>query len=232
MLLRLLCATSILLRLAKHKPRAYALIGRLTGNLVLIEGNQLLLDVSGVGYEVEVSASVLATSPQSGKPLTLFTHFVVREEAQLLFGFGDQQERDLFRAYIRINGVGPKMALALISSISLPTLVSAVQANEVGVLTKVPGVGKKTAERLMVELKSRLDTLVPDGMSAVSFAVGPADRAVGREAEDALIALGYKPNQATDAVQKALRALANESGDLGTEQLVTWVLRSMARGVS
>ena len=137
--LRLLCATSILRRLAKHKPRAYALIGRLTGNLVLIEGNQLLLDVSGVGYEVEVSASVLASSPQSGKSMTLFTHFVVREEAQLLFGFGDQRERDLFRAYIRINGVGPKMALALISSISLPTLVDAVQSNEVGVLTKVPG---------------------------------------------------------------------------------------------
>lgn len=207
------------------------MIGRLTGNLVLIEGNQLLLDVSGVGYEVEVSASVLATSPQAGKSLALYTHFVVREEAQLLFGFGDQRERDLFRAYIRINGVGPKMALALISSISLPTLVSAVQANEVGVLTKVPGVGKKTAERLMVELKSRLDTLMPEGMSAVSLAVGSVDRAVGREAEDALIALGYKPNQASDAVQQALRALANDSGDVGTEQLVTWVLRSMARSV-
>lgn len=228
--LRLLCATSILLRLAEHKPRAYALIGRLTGNLVLIEGNQLLLDVSGVGYEVEVSASVLGTSPQSGKPLTLFTHFVVREDAQLLFGFGDQRERDLFRAYIRINGVGPKMALALISSISLPTLVSAVQANEVGVLTKVPGVGKKTAERLMVELKSRLDTLVPEGLSAVSLSVAPADRAAGREAEDALIALGYKPNQATDAVQQALRAMASEPGEVGTERLVTWVLRGMARG--
>ena len=207
------------------------MIGRLTGNLVLIEGNQLLLDVSGVGYEVEVSASVLATSPQAGKSLVLYTHFVVREEAQLLFGFGDQRERDLFRAYIRINGVGPKMALALISSISLPTLVSAVQANEVGVLTKVPGVGKKTAERLMVELKSRLDTLMPEGMSAVSLAAGAVDRAVGREAEDALIALGYKPNQASDAVQQALRALANDSGDVGTEQLVAWVLRSMARSV-
>ena len=207
------------------------MIGRLTGNLVLIEGNQLLLDVSGVGYEVEVSASVLATSPQAGKSLVLYTHFVVREEAQLLFGFGDQRERDLFRAYIRINGVGPKMALALISSISLPTLVSAVQANEVGVLTKVPGVGKKTAERLMVELKSRLDTLMPEGMSAVSLAAGAVDRAVGREAEDALITLGYKPNQASDAVQQALQALANDSGDVGTEQLVTWVLRSMARSV-
>ena len=99
-----------------------------------------------------------------------------------------------------------------------------------GVLTKVPGVGKKTAERLMVELKSRLDTLVPEGLSAVSLSVGPADRAAGREAEDALIALGYKPNQATDAVQQALRAMASEPGEVGTEQLVTWVLRGMARG--
>ena len=96
------------------------MIGRLTGHLILIEGNQLLLDVAGVGYEVEVSAGVLAQSPQSGEPLTLFTHFVVREEAQLLFGFTDQRERDLFRAFIRINGVGPKMALALISSIAPP----------------------------------------------------------------------------------------------------------------
>ena len=106
------CATSILRRLAKHKPSGIRFDCELTGNLVLIEGNQLLLDVSGVGYEVEVSASVLATSPQAGKSLALYTHFVVREEAQLLFGFGDQRERDLFRAYIRINGVGPKMALA------------------------------------------------------------------------------------------------------------------------
>lgn len=205
------------------------MIGRLTGNLVLIEGNQLLLDVSGVGYEVEVSASVLASSPQTGTTLALFTHFVVREEAQLLFGFGDRRERDLFRAFIRINGVGPKMGLALISSISLEVLASAVRANEVGVLTKVPGVGKKTAERLMVELRSRLDTLIPEGIGA-GIRVAPAVRAAGREAEDALIALGYKPNQAADAVEQAQRALAGENASVGTEQLVTWVLRSMARG--
>ncbi len=205
------------------------MIGRLTGNLVLIEGNQLLLDVSGVGYEVEVSASVLARSPQTGTTLALFTHFVVREEAQLLFGFGDRRERDLFRAFIRINGVGPKMGLALISSISLEVLASAVRANEVGVLTKVPGVGKKTAERLMVELRSRLDTLIPEGIGA-GIRVAPAGRAAGREAEDALIALGYKPNQAADAVEQAQRALAGENASVGTEQLVTWVLRSMARG--
>ena len=159
--------------------------------------------------------------------MTLFTHFVVREEAQLLFGFADQGERDLFRTYIRINGVGPKMALALISTINLATLVSAVQANEVGVLTKVPGVGKKTAERLIVELKSRLDDLMPDGILSVVSAVGSADSVAGREAEDALIALGYKPNQAAEAVHRARQALADEPA--GTEQLVTWVLRSMGR---
>jgi Holliday junction DNA helicase RuvA len=205
------------------------LIGRITGRLILIEGNLILLDVAGVGYEVEVSAGVLAQSPQSGEPLTLFTHFVVREEAQLLFGFSDQRERDLFRAFIRINGVGPKMALALISSIAPATLVAAVQANEVGILTKVPGVGKKTAERLMVELKSRLDTLLPDGVAAAAAISSSADPVVGREAEDALIALGYKPSQAADAVQQAQNALS-DSGRVDTEQLVTWVLRSMARG--
>ena len=205
------------------------MIGRITGRLILIEGNQILLDVAGVGYEVEVSAGVLAQSPQSGEPLTLFTHFVVREEAQLLFGFSDQRERDLFRAFIRINGVGPKMALALISSIAPAALVAAVQANEVGILTKVPGVGKKTAERLMVELKSRLDTLLPDGVAAAAAISSSSDPVVGREAEDALIALGYKPSQAADAVQQAQNALS-DSGRVDTEQLVTWVLRSMARG--
>lgn len=204
------------------------MIGRLTGNLISIEGSQILLDVAGVGYEVEVSAGVLAQSPQSGVQLTLFTHFVVREEAQLLFGFSDQRERDLFRAFIRINGVGPKMALALISSIAPATLFSAVQANEVGILTKVPGVGKKTAERLMVELKSRLDSLLPDGMT-VAASPSSVNLSVSREAEDALIALGYRPNQAADAVQQAQQALG-EKDKVDTEQLVTWVLRSMARG--
>ena len=215
--------------LAERNVKAQILIGRITGRLIIIEGNQILLDVAGVGYEVEVSAGVLAQSPQSGEPLTLFTHFVVREEAQLLFGFSDQRERDLFRAFIRINGVGPKMALALISSIAPATLVAAVQANEVGILTNVPGVGKKTAERLMVELKSRLDTLLPDGVAAAAGISSSADSVVGREAADALIALGYKPSQAADAVQQAQNAL-RDSGRVDTEQLVTWVLRSMARG--
>ena len=120
------------------------------------------------------------------------------------------------------------MALALISSIAPATLFSAVQANEVGILTKVPGVGKKTAERLMVELKSRLDSLLPDGMT-VAASPSSVNLSVSREAEDALIALGYRPNQAADAVQQAQQALG-EKDKVDTEQLVTWVLRSMARG--
>ena len=162
------------------------MISRLRGALVEIEGNVLLLDVGGVGYEVEVSANVLGAAPRVGTELTLYTHFVVREDAQLLFGFCDKNERDLYRTYIRINGVGPKMGLALISSIDPSTLSQAVQNNEVGVLTKVPGVGKKTAERLMVELKSRIDTFIPQlpkakNLPTASFGV----RAVYQEAEDA-----------------------------------------------
>ena len=213
------------------------MISRLRGALVEIEGNVLLLDVGGVGYEVEVSANVLGAAPLVGTELTLYTHFVVREDAQLLFGFCDKNERDLYRTYIRINGVGPKMGLALISSIDPSTLSRAVQNNEVGVLTKVPGVGKKTAERLMVELKSRIDTLIPQ-LPAAEHLPMPSfgSRAVYQDAEDALLALGYKSHQAQQAVMQARKDLeqkaAQSSGDEKdptTEQIVTWVLRQFAR---
>ena len=213
------------------------MISRLRGALVEIEGNVLLLDVGGVGYEVEVSANVLGAAPRVGTELTLYTHFVVREDAQLLFGFCDKNERDLYRTYIRINGVGPKMGLALISSIDPSTLSQAVQNNEIGVLTKVPGVGKKTAERLMVELKSRIDTLITQlpkatNLPMASFGV----RAVYQEAEGALLALGYKGHQAQQAVMYARQdfeqRVSQSSGDNKdptTEQIVTWVLRQFAR---
>ncbi len=213
------------------------MISRLRGALVEIQGNVLLLDVGGVGYEVEVSSNVLGAAPLIGAELTLYTHFVVREDAQLLFGFCDKNERDLYRTYIRINGVGPKMGLALISSIDPSTLSHAVQNNEVGVLTKVPGVGKKTAERLMVELKSRIDTLIPQlpttaNLPQPSFGT----RAVYQEAEDALLALGYKGHQAQQAVMQARKDFEQKAAQVGadekdptTEQIVTWVLRQFAR---
>lgn len=213
------------------------MISRLRGALVEIEGNVLLLDVGGVGYEVEVSANVLGAAPLVGTELTLYTHFVVREDAQLLFGFCDKSERDLYRTYIRINGVGPKMGLALISSIDPSTLSRVVQNNEVGVLTKVPGVGKKTAERLMVELKSRIDTLLPQLPMAENFPMPSlAGRAVYQEAEDALLALGYKGHQAQQAVIQARKDFEQKAAQTGgeekdptTEQIVTWVLRQFAR---
>ncbi len=213
------------------------MIGRLAGTLVEIEGNTLLLDVGGIGYEVDVSANVLGAGPLIGAELILYTHFVVREDAQLLFGFCDRSERDLYRTYIRINGVGPKMGLALISSIDPGTLSRAVQNNEVGVLTKVPGVGKKTAERLMVELKSRIDTLIPQLPSTTDMPMPSfTSRAVYQEAEDALLALGYKGNQAQQAIMQARQDFEQKAAQANgatkepsTEQIVTWVLRQIAR---
>ena len=209
------------------------MIGRLTGALLEVDGALLTVDVQGVGYEVEVAASVLITQPQAGSELTLYTHFVVREDAQLLFGFATRAERDLFRAYIKINGVGPKLALALISSVDSASLTQAVQHNDVSVLTRVPGVGKKTAERLMVELKNRLDSLAE--ISGASLAVvrevgNRVERAVEMEAEDALVALGYRPADAARAVASVMADLDKEQSESATvEEIVRQTLRTFAQ---
>lgn len=229
MRLRLHCATSILANSSDNRNNP--LIGRLTGALIEIdaENASLMLDVGGVGYELEVSANVLAAAPQIGEPLTLSTHFLVREDAQLLFGFRDAQERELFRTFVKINGVGPKLALAIISSLDPGTLSIAVENNEVGVLTKVPGVGKKTAERLMVELKSKLQSLLPTGLAnQQGQALGTTQQAIGQEAQDALVALGYKPLQAQQMISQLQQS--NELPEpFTTEQLVSTALRNAAR---
>lgn len=210
------------------------MIGRLTGKLVEFDSNVLLVDVAGVAYEVEASATVLQALPQSGDTITLHTHFVVREDAQLLYGFAAKSERDLFRAFIKISGVGPKLGLALISALDLQTLSHAVRNNDVSMLTRVPGVGKKTAERLMVELKNRLDALTEAGgvaISVVSVDGAPAAGSPGVvvEAEDALVALGYRPQEASRAVAQAL-----QTGDETptAEQLVRLALKSFAKSSS
>lgn len=192
-----------------------------------LDDTMLVLDVQGVGYEVEVSANVIGALPLSGEPLTLHTHMVVREDAQLLFGFHSRPERDLFRAFIRINGVGPKLGLALISSLDLSALARIVANNDVAALTRVPGVGKKTAERLMLELKSRIDTLTQHAGPELSVvSVGSVAVSVVQEAEDALIALGYKPHDAS----KAVAAIAAEQGEEEptAEALVRGALRMFA----
>ena len=171
------------------------MIGRLHGKLLEKNPPQILIDVSGVGYEVDVPMSTFCNLPEVGGELTLHTHFVVREDAQLLYGFATLAERAVFRALIKISGVGPKIALALLSGITVDQLKDAVDRGETGLLTKVPGIDKKTAERLVLELKGKLA-----GTGAATAAV-PTSGARADVAA-ALIALGYSEREAAAATKK------------------------------
>ena len=171
------------------------MIGRLHGKLLEKNPPQILIDVSGVGYEVDVPMSTFCNLPEVGGELTLHTHFVVREDAQLLYGFATLAERAVFRALIKISGVGPKIALALLSGITVDQLKDAVDRGETGLLTRVPGIGKKTAERLVLELKGKLA-----GTGAATAAV-PTSGARADVAA-ALIALGYSEREAAAATKK------------------------------
>ena len=187
------------------------MIGRLTGQLLKVVDNLVLIDIGGVGYEVEVPdgsqmplpgpmpASDGETLAQS--QLVLHTHLVVREDAQLLYGFLRETERDLFRNLIRINGVGPKMGLAILGTYSAGDLARCVLDDDYRALTKVPGVGKKTAERLLVELRNRQE-LLPRAEEPAAPSQAPSQRSVIDEVEQALVALGYKPQYATQVVQQ------------------------------
>ena len=171
------------------------MIGRRHGKLLEKNPPQILIDVSGVGYEVDVPMSTFCNLPEVGGELTLYTHFVVREDAELLYGFATLAERAVFRALIKISGVGPKIALALLSGITVDQLKDAVDRGETGLLTKVPGIGKKTAERLVLELKGKLA-----GTGAATAAV-PTSGARADVAA-ALIALGYSEREAAAATKK------------------------------
>ncbi len=195
------------------------MIGRIEGQLVEIADNVLLLAVGGLGYEVEVTHNVLSQLPGRDKPVRLYTHFVVREDAQQLYGFASRDERDLFRALIRISGVGPKLALALISRVSAAELAGCVQSGEVTVLTRVPGIGRKTAQRLLIELKDKLpETVVPAPPAA-----GAVDGVAAEEAQRALVHLGYRPAEAARLVE----SVQAEADSL--EGLVRAALRRAAR---
>jgi len=171
------------------------MIGRLHGKLLEKNPPQILIDVSGVGYEVDVPMSTFCNLPEVGGELTLYTHFVVREDAQLLYGFATLAERAVFRALIKISGVGPKIALALLSGITVDQLKDAVDRGETGLLTKVPGIGKKTAERLVLELKGKLA-----GTGTATAAVPTSGTRADVAA--ALIALGYSEREAAAATKK------------------------------
>ncbi len=181
----------------------------------------VVINVSGIGYELEVPMSALADLPAIGEQATLFVHMVVREDAQLLFGFASSQQRDLFRSLIKVNGVGPKVALAVLSTLSGEELMSAMAHEDVTLLCKVPGIGKKTAMRLVVEMKDRLEKEFGDLASA---SAGQSTRGVPNERQDAiaaLIALGYKPAEAS-------RVVKSLSADLSGEEMIRQALRVLS----
>ncbi|GJK47824.1 Holliday junction ATP-dependent DNA helicase RuvA [Serratia marcescens] len=184
------------------------MIGRLRGNILEKQPPLVLLEANGVGYEVHMPMTCFYELPELGQEAIVFTHFVVREDAQLLYGFNDKQERALFRELIKVNGVGPKLALAILSGMSAQQFVSAVEREEITALVKLPGVGKKTAERLVVEMKDRFKGLNGDLFNSSSEISLPSatDKAPDVDAEveavSALVALGYKPQEASRMVSK------------------------------
>ncbi|MEJ4044532.1 Holliday junction branch migration protein RuvA [Erwinia sp. SLM-02] len=184
------------------------MIGRLRGIILEKQPPVVLIEASGVGYEVQMPMTCFYELPELNQEAIIFTHFVVREDAQLLFGFNSKQERALFRELIKVNGVGPKLALAILSGMSAQQFVTAVEREEIAALVKLPGVGKKTAERLVVEMKDRFkgmhgDLFASDAPFALTSEVQSAavNDAEG-EAVAALVALGYKPQEASRMVSK------------------------------
>lgn len=190
------------------------MIGRLSGTLAEKNPPQLLVDVNGVGYEVDVPMSTFYNLPALGERVVLLTHFVVREDAQVLFGFLTHEERNTFRQLVKISGVGPRTALSILSGLSVTELAQAVSLQESGRLVKVPGIGKKTAERLLLELKGKLG----DALAAPAAVQGDAQADILQ----ALVALGYSDREAAAAL-KALPA------DVGVSEGIKLALKALAR---
>lgn len=201
------------------------MIGRLQGSIVYKQAPDLLLDVQGVGYEVQLPMTCFYELPAVGADVSLWTHFVVREDAQLLYGFNTINERALFRQLIRAQGVGPKMALAIMSGMSADQFVSSVQQGDVSTLVKIPGVGKKTAERLVVEMRDRLKDFASGPLESDGSVLQPATMvAIDNPRDDALsalLALGYKAAQAEKAVQKVVTT------DMDSETIIRQALKTM-----
>jgi Holliday junction DNA helicase RuvA len=172
------------------------MIGRLTGLLIESAPGQLLLDVGGVGYEVEISLTTYAQVLETEGPVTVHTHLVVRDDAHLLYGFASIGEREMFRTLIKVNGVGPRMALGILSGLDSASFARAVTGNDVKALTALPGVGKKTAERLIIEMRDKVDSFDVSGSDNLSTIIN----SVIEDAESALIGLGYRPHEAARAV--------------------------------
>lgn len=201
------------------------MIGRLTGTLLAKEPPVLLVDVGGVGYELEAPMTTFYELPAPGEKVTLHTHMVVREDAQLLYAFAKQSQRQLFRDLLKVNGVGPRMALAVLSSMSDQEFADCIFHEDVTLLTRVPGVGRKTAERLIIDMRDKIKTIKEQPIAGEPGSARPAQQDPVSEAVSALMSLGYKSQEASRLVRNI------ETRDMTTEEIIREALRSMSSAV-
>ena len=206
------------------------MIGRIAGVLIEKQPPEMMIDVKGVGYEITAPMTTFYRLPMLNEPVSVYTHLIVRDDAHLLYGFYDKQERALFRALIKVNGVGPKMALAILSGIEAEEFVRCVENDDAASLVRVPGVGKKTAERLIIEMRDKLKQLaiqpsIVGSDGNVDSASGElfSSRSAINDAESALIALGYKPAEASKAVSKL------DAKGLASEEVIRLALKGMVK---
>ncbi len=199
------------------------MISRLTGILAAKRAPQILIDCHGVGYEADVSMSTYYKLPEVGEQISIWTHLLVKDDSHSLVGFHDEQERKLFRQLIRINGVGPKMALTILSGIDEQQFALCVANNDLAMLTRLPGVGKKTAERLVIEMRDKIDAIAGD---LPSQQVTTGGQSIVSEAIEALQALGYKPVDAEKMI-----ARAQQQGETGNSasQLIRKALQATVK---
>ena len=195
------------------------MIGQISGTLVHKQPPQLMVDVGGVAYELEAPMTAFYELPDIGNRVLLFTHLAIRDDAHLLFGFADLQQRDVFRLLLKISGVGPRVALALLSGLTAEDLAACVAAGDIAQLTRVPGIGRKTAERLVIELRDRLETVFGTDPGASGTTLTPQQDAVS-----ALMALGYRETEAN----RAVRAV-DVDGVPSVETLIREALKGLSR---
>ena len=198
------------------------MISRLTGILAAKRAPQILIDCHGVAYEADVSMTTYYKLPEVGERVAIWTHLLVKDDSHSLIGFTDEDERRLFRQLIRINGVGPKMALTILSGIDEQQFALCVSNNDVAMLTRLPGVGKKTAERLIIEMRDKVDAIAQDLSTAVA---GVDQRSAVSEATEALQALGYKPADA----EKMIKAAGQGEAPASASELIRKALQTTVK---
>ncbi|MBK1694323.1 Holliday junction branch migration protein RuvA [Chromatium weissei] len=197
------------------------MIGQLRGSLLAKQPPLVLLDVNGVGYEVELALSAFAQLPALGEPITLITHFAVRDDAQLLYGFLHERDRLLFRALLKVTGVGARLALEILGAMDAGRFAQCVALDDVTALMRIPGIGKKTAQRLIMELRDRLGGLTDGAPSVIAAPAVNARELALNDAVSALMALGYRPPEATRMARAA------DDGTNTTEDIIRTALRQI-----